>query len=139
MSVGRYVLTLLLVNGLMIVIVMLILNTQGYLPLNPTAAANMPIDLAFNTAASFMTNTNWQSYAGETQSVLPQPDDRHHVSHVHFSATECQLAAFIRGFASRTHRPGFREINGIGNFYFDFVRVLTRVLIPSRSSCRFCC
>jgi K+-transporting ATPase ATPase A chain len=131
MGVGRYVLTLLLVNGVMLVIVMLILNTQGYLPLNPTAAANMPIDLAFNTAASFMTNTNWQSYAGETQaSYLSQMIG---ITFLMFTSAATGMAvgaAFIRGFASRDPRPGFREINGIGNFYFDFVRVLTRVLIP---------
>jgi K+-transporting ATPase, KdpA len=131
MGVGRYVLSLLLVNGLMIVIVMLILITQGYLPLNPTAAANMPIDLAFNTAASFMTNTNWQSYAGETQvSYLSQMIC---ITFLMFTSAATGMAvgaAFIRGFASRDQRPGFREINGIGNFYFDFVRVLTRVLIP---------
>ena len=131
MGVGRYVLTLLLVNGLMIVIVMLILITQGYLPLNPTAAPNMPIDLAFNTAVSFMTNTNWQSYAGETQaSYLTQMIC---ITFLMFTSAATGMAvgaAFIRGFASRDQRPGFRKINGIGNFYFDFVRALTRVLIP---------
>jgi K+-transporting ATPase ATPase A chain len=131
MGVKRYVLTLLLVNGLMLVIVMLILITQGYLPLNPTAAANMPIDLAFNTAASFMTNTNWQSYAGETQaSYLSQMIG---ITFLMFTSAATGMAvgaAFIRGFASRDKRPGFREITGIGNFYFDFVRSLTRVLVP---------
>ena len=131
MGVGRYVLTLLLVNGLMIVIVMLILITQGYLPLNPTGAVNMPIDLAFNTAVSFMTNTNWQSYAGETQaSYLTQMIC---ITFLMFTSAATGMAvgaAFIRGFASRDQRPGFREIRGIGNFYFDFVRSLTRVLVP---------
>lgn len=131
MGVGRYVLSLLLVNGLMIVIVMLILTTQGYLPLNPTAAANMPIDLAFNTAASFMTNTNWQSYAGETQvSYLSQMIC---ITFLMFTSAATGMAvgaAFIRGFASRDQRPSFRGITGIGNFYFDFVRSLTRVLVP---------
>ena len=131
MGVKRYVLSLLLVNGLMLVIVMLILITQGYLPLNPTAAANMAIDQAFNTAASFTTNTNWQSYAGETQlSYLSQMIC---ITFLMFTSAATGMAvgaAFIRGFASRDQRPGFREITGIGNFYFDFVRSLTRVLVP---------
>jgi len=131
MGVKRYVLSLLLVNGLMLVIVMLILVTQGYLPLNPTAAANMPIDLAFNTAASFTTNTNWQSYAGETQvSYLSQMICMTFLMFTSAATGMAVGAAFIRGFASRDQRPGFREITGIGNFYVDFVRSLTRVLVP---------
>ncbi|MGZ4863539.1 MAG: potassium-transporting ATPase subunit KdpA [Halobacteriota archaeon] len=131
MGVKRFVLSLLLVNGLMLIVVMLILITQGYLPLNPTAAANMPIDLAFNTAASFTTNTNWQNYAGETQvSYLSQMICMTFLMFTSAATGMAVGAAFIRGFASRDQRPGFREITGIGNFYVDFVRSLTRVLVP---------
>ncbi len=131
MGVKRYILNLLLVNGLMAIVVLLILLNQASLPLNPNAAPNMAIDQAFNTAASFITNTNWQSYSGETQlSYLSQMAC---ITFLMFTSAATGLAvgaAFIRGFASRDKRPGFREISGLGNFYFDFVRSLTRVLLP---------
>jgi K+-transporting ATPase ATPase A chain len=131
MSVKRYIFNLLLLNGVMAFVVLLILTNQASLPLNPNGAPNMPIDQAFNTAASFITNTNWQSYAGETQvSYLSQMAC---ITFLMFTSAATGLAvgaAFIRGFASRETRPGFRQIAGIGNFYFDFVRSITRVLIP---------
>jgi len=131
MSVKRYILNLLLLNGLMAVVVLVILLNQASLPLNPNGAPNMAIDQAFNTAVSFITNTNWQSYAGETQlSYLSQMAC---ITFLMFTSAATGLAAgaaFIRGFASRDKRPGFRPISGMGNFYFDFVRSTTRVLIP---------
>jgi len=131
MSVKRYILNLLILNGLMTVLVLVILLNQAYLPLNPNGAPNMAIDQAFNTATSFITNTNWQSYVGETQvSYLSQMVC---ITFLMFTSAATGLAvgaAFIRGFASRDKRPGFREITGTGNFYFDFVRSVTRVLIP---------
>jgi potassium-transporting ATPase potassium-binding subunit len=131
MSVKRYICNLLLLNGVMAVVVLLILTNQAQLPLNPNGATNMPIDQAFNTASSFITNTNWQSYAGETQvSYLSQMAC---ITFLMFTSAATGLAvgaAFIRGFASRETRPGFRQIAGTGNFYFDFVRSITRVLIP---------
>jgi K+-transporting ATPase ATPase A chain len=131
MSVTRYILNLLLLNGLMALVVLVILQHQASLPLNPTGAPNMAIDQAFNTATSFITNTNWQSYAGETQlSYLSQMVC---ITFLMFTSAATGLAAgaaFIRGFASRDKRPGFRQIVGMGNFYSDFVRSITRVLIP---------
>ena len=131
MNVKRYIVNILLVNGLMASLVFVILLTQAYLPLNPNDAPNMAIDQAFNTAASFMTNTNWQSYTGETQ--LSYFSQMVCITFLMFTSAATGLAvgaAFIRGFASREKRPGFREIAGMGNFYYDFVRSLTRVLIP---------
>jgi K+-transporting ATPase ATPase A chain len=131
MSVTRYILNLLLLNGLMTVLVFLILLNQAYLPFNPNGAPNMAIDQAFNTATSFITNTNWQSYTGETQ--LSHFSQMVCITFLMFTSAATGLAvgaAFIRGFASRDIRPGFREISGMGNFYFDFVRSITRVLIP---------
>ena len=109
MSVTRYILNLLVLNGLMAVLVLVILLNQAYLPLNPNGAPNMAIDQAFNTAASFITNTNWQSYVGETQiSYLSQMAC---ITFLMFTSAATGLAvgaAFIRGFASRDKRPGFR-------------------------------
>jgi K+-transporting ATPase ATPase A chain len=131
MSVTRYILNLLLLNAIMAVVVLVILLHQASLPLNPNGAPNMAIDQAFNTASSFITNTNWQSYVGETQlSYLSQMIC---ITFLMFTSAATGLAAgaaFIRGFASRDKRPGFRQITGMGNFYSDFVRSLTRVLIP---------
>jgi K+-transporting ATPase ATPase A chain len=131
MDVKRYILNLLLLNCLMAIVVLVILLNQASLPLNPNGAPNMAIDQAFNTAASFITNTNWQSYSGETQlSYLSQMAC---ITFLMFTSAATGLAvgaAFIRGFASRDKRPGFREVSGLGNFYFDFVRSLTRVLLP---------
>jgi len=131
MSVKRYILNLLLLNSLMAIVVLVILLSQASLPLNPNGAPNMAIDQAFNTAASFTTNTNWQSYSGETQ--LSYFSQMACITFLMFTSAATGLAvgaAFIRGFASRDKRPGFREISGLGNFYFDFVRSLTRVLLP---------
>ncbi|MGZ8875957.1 MAG: potassium-transporting ATPase subunit KdpA [Halobacteriota archaeon] len=131
MSVKRYIFNLLLLNGLMAGVVLVILLNQASLPLNPNGAPNMAIDQAFNTASSFITNTNWQSYAGETQ--LSYFSQMACITFLMFTSAATGLAAgaaFIRGFASRDKRPGFRQISGMGNFYFDFVRSITRVLIP---------
>lgn len=131
MSVWRYVLNLLFLNGAMFVIMLIILLSQSYLPLNPSHAPNMAIDQAFNTAASFTTNTNWQSYAGETQlSYLSQMAGVTFLMFTSAASGMAVAAAFIRGFARPEKGAGYREITGMGNFYFDFVRSLTRVLIP---------
>ncbi len=62
----RYALALLLFNGLGMLAVYALQRLQFWLPLNPQQLANVGADSAFNTAASFVTNTNWQGYAGET-------------------------------------------------------------------------
>ena len=61
-----YAKSLLLFNGLGIIVLFLILLLQGNLPLNPQGFPGFPLDLAFNTAVSFVTNTNWQAYSGES-------------------------------------------------------------------------
>jgi K+-transporting ATPase ATPase A chain len=134
MSVKRYILNVFLLNGIMAVLVLAILVNQAYMPLNPNSAPNMAVDQAFNTATSFITNTNWQSYAGETQ--LSYFSQMACITFLMFTSAATGLAvgvAFIRGFASRDERPGYRKITGTGNFYFDFVRSVTRVLIPLAS------
>jgi potassium-transporting ATPase potassium-binding subunit len=64
-SGGRYAGAVLLLNGLGVVVVMALLMLQGMLPGNPQALPGTSWHLAFNTAVSFATNTNWQSYGGE--------------------------------------------------------------------------
>ena len=100
---------------------------QYYLPLNPQGMAGVPPGLAFNTAASFTTNTNWQAYSGEqTLSYLTQMVGL--TSH-NFLSAACGIAmaaAVIRGFARRSAKT-------IGNFWADLTRATLWVLIPISS------
>lgn len=97
---------------------------QGMLPLNPAEMAAVPPDLALNTAISFMTNTNWQSYGGEsTMSTLTQMAGLTVQNFVSAATGIAVLVALIRGFARANAR-------GIGNFYVDLVRATLYVLLP---------
>jgi K+-transporting ATPase ATPase A chain len=101
-----------------------VMRAQAALPFNPTKLANVPPWLAFNTAVSFTTNTNWQSYSGEvTMSYLSQALAL--TSHNFFSAAVgiCIAIALIRGIARS-------ETTNIGNFWVDLVRVHLYVLLP---------
>ena len=103
-------------------------RTQHMLPWNPQHLANVSPALAWNTAISFTTNTNWQSYAGEsTMSYLTQMLGL--ATHNFWSAaTGIALAvAFIRGIARR-------EMKTLGNFWVDLTRATLWVLLPI--SCR---
>ncbi|HSC91576.1 MAG TPA: potassium-transporting ATPase subunit KdpA, partial [Gaiellaceae bacterium] len=97
---------------------------QGVLPLNPTGAGAVPPALAFNTAVSFATNTNWQNYAGEsTMSHLTQMAGLT-VQNFVSAATGIVLAiALIRGFARRSAQT-------VGNFWVDLVRCTLYLLLP---------
>lgn len=103
----------------------LLLRLQDLLPLNPQGMAAVPPDLAGNTAVSFLTNTNWQSYGGEsTMSYLSQMTGLA-VQNFLSAATGIALAmALVRGFARA-------EAKGIGNFWADLVRITLYVLLPA--------
>jgi K+-transporting ATPase ATPase A chain len=100
-----------------------ILRLQGVLPLNPTHAPGMSPLLAFNTAASFVTGTNWQAYEGETQaSYLAQMAG---LVVAQFTAAAIGLSvalAVVRGIAGKAKT--------IGNFWVDLTRSLVRVFVP---------
>lgn len=117
----QYALSLVLANSFMIVLVYLVFRLQGILPLNPSDIAGMDPTLAFNTAVSFMTNTNLQHYSGESGlSYLAQMIG---ILFMMFAAPGTALAvaiAFIRGLSGKS----------IGNFYVDLIRAITRVLLP---------
>ena len=101
-----------------------ILRLQGHLPLNPSDYPGMSWFTAFNTAASFVTNTNWQFYGGEsTLSYLSQMVGLTVQNFVSAAVGMAVLAAVIRGFARR----GAGEL---GNFWADLVRVTLYVLLP---------
>ncbi|MEG8977493.1 potassium-transporting ATPase subunit KdpA [Priestia megaterium] len=117
----QYAIALVLANTFMIFVVYLIFRFQGVLPLNPSHIKGMDPALAFNTAISFMTNTNLQHYSGE--SGLSYFSQMAAVVFMMFAAPATALAvaiAFIRGLAGKE----------IGNFFVDFVKSITRVLLP---------
>lgn len=102
----------------------LLLRSQGALPLNPAGMAGLPPELAFNTAASFVTNTNWQNYGGEgTMSYLSQMAGLS-VQNFVSAATGIAIAvALIRAFARRSART-------LGNFWVDLTRSILYLLLP---------
>ncbi len=121
----EYAGAMLLFSVVSMLLLYLMLRLQAYLPLNPQKFSGvMPEHLAFNTAASFTTNTNWQAYSGEsTMSYLTQMAGLAYHNFIS-AATGIALAiAFIRGVARR-------QMNTIGNFWVDMVRSCLWVLLP---------
>lgn len=99
-------------------------RVQRYLPLNPQKFPNVTPHLAFNTAASFTTNTNWQSYAGETtMSYLTQMAGLAWQNFVSAAVGMGIAVVFIRGITRR-------ESDRLGNFWVDLVRATLYVLLP---------
>ncbi len=121
----EYAFAMLLFSVVSMLLLYLIQRLQGFLPFNPQKfAAVSPAHLAFNTAASFTTNTNWQSYSGEsTMSYFTQMAGLAYHNFIS-AATGIALAiAFIRGIARR-------QMKTIGNFWVDMVRACLWVLLP---------
>ncbi len=120
----RYALHMLLFNVVLMAFTYAVLRLQGVLPGNPQGLAGLSPNLAFNTAISFTTNTNWQSYGGEsTMSNLSQMLGLT-IHNFLSAATGIALAfALFRGFARR-------ESRAIGNFWADMTRVTLYVLLP---------
>jgi K+-transporting ATPase ATPase A chain len=124
MSWRKYATTVLLFNGFGFLAVYSLLRLQGLLPLNPQSLpGNMP-DLAFNTAASFASNTNWQSYGGETtMSYLSQMLGLSVQNFVSAASGMAVFVALVRGLARRSAAT-------IGNFWYDLVRSTVYILLP---------
>lgn len=120
----KYTVAVLLFNAVGFVAVYALLRLQGVLPLNPKGFAGNSPDLAFDTAASFATNTNWQSYGGEsTMSYLSQMLGLTVQNFVSAASGIAVLIALIRGLTRRTTQT-------IGNFWFDLVRSTLYILMP---------
>jgi K+-transporting ATPase ATPase A chain len=119
-----YALSLLVFNLVGFLALYLLLRIQGWLPLNPAGMANVSPDLAFNTAVSFVTNTNWQNYGGEaTMSYLTQMLGLT-VQNFLSAATGIAVAmALIRAFARKSART-------VGNFWVDLTRGTLYLLLP---------
>jgi K+-transporting ATPase ATPase A chain len=124
MSWKAYAIALLVFNSLGALFVYDVQRLQFWLPLNPQALPNISPDSSFNTAVSFVSNTNWQGYSGEsTMSYLTQMLAL--TGQNFFSAATGMAVAFalIRGFASRS-------VQSIGNFWIDITRSTLYVLLP---------
>ncbi len=121
----EYAISMLLFSAVSMLVLYAILRLQEYLPWNPEKfGAVAPAHLAFNTAASFTTNTNWQAYSGETtMSYFTQMAGLAYHNFVSAAAGIALAIAFIRGIARR-------EVDTIGNFWVDMVRALLWVLLP---------
>jgi K+-transporting ATPase ATPase A chain len=119
-----YAIALLLFNGLGALAVYGLQRLQAWLPLNPQQLANISPDSSFNTAVSFVANTNWQGYSGEqTMSYLTQMLA---LAGQNFFSAATGIAvayALIRGFSSRSAKS-------IGNFWVDATRSTLYVLLP---------
>lgn len=120
----RYAVHMLLFNTALLLLTYAVLRLQGVLPGNPQALAGLSSDLAFNTAVSFTTNTNWQSYGGEgTMSNLSQMLGLT-IQNFLSAATGIAMAfALFRGFARR-------ETAAVGNFWADVTRITLYLLLP---------
>ncbi len=119
----KYVGAVLLVNFVMMLLMYAVFRLQKYLPLNPDGIGNMPPALAFNTAVSFITNTNWQAYSGENaMSYLSQMVGLTFPMFTSAATGFAIAVAFTRGLVGRQ--------DNLGNFYVDITRAITRVFLP---------
>lgn len=124
MSWKRYAYALLLLNIIGILFLFILQLIQGFLPLNPNDMSAVRWDTALNTAISFATNTNWQSYAGEsTMSYLTQMLGMTLQNFLSAAVGVSALLALIRGFTRKNS-------DTIGNFWVDLTRTILYVLLP---------
>src|SRR5665213_395280 len=119
-----YTVGMLLFHAAGALVIYLVLRLQGFLPFNPAGMGPVAPDLTFNTAISFITNTNWQNYGGEgTMSYLSQMLALAHQNFLS-AATGIVLAiVLIRGFARQS-------VKTIGNFWVDITRCTLYILLP---------
>ncbi|QWL60907.1 potassium-transporting ATPase subunit KdpA [Aeromonas jandaei] len=119
-----YTLSLLAFNGAGFGLLFLILMAQGLLPLNPQQLPGLNWQLAFNTAVSFMTNTNWQAYSGEASlSYFSQMVGLTTQNFVSAATGAAVAVAMFRGIARQ-------QTTHLGNFWLDLVRFCLYVLLP---------
>jgi potassium-transporting ATPase potassium-binding subunit len=124
MSWKDYALALLVFNGIGALAVYGAQRLQAWLPLNPQGFANVSPDSSFNTAVSFVTNTNWQGYSGEsTMSYLTQVAALAVQNYVSAATGIVVAVALTRGFTRH-------DTKGIGNFWVDITRSTLYVLLP---------
>jgi K+-transporting ATPase ATPase A chain len=120
----RYAVDMLLFHLVGFVVLYGLQRVQSFLPLNPAGMGNVSPDSSFNTAVSFVTNTNWQGYGGEsTMSYLTQMLGLTVQNFVSAASGMAILVALIRGFVRR-------QASKIGNFWVDLTRSTVYILLP---------
>ena len=121
----EYAIAMLLLSVVSMVLLYVIMRVQQWLPLNPQHFGAVAPDSAFNTAASFTTNTNWQAYSGETtMSYFTQMAGLAYHNFLSAAVGIALAIAVIRGIARR-------EMQTIGNFWVDLTRTILWVLLPA--------
>jgi potassium-transporting ATPase potassium-binding subunit len=124
----QYTFALLVFSGIGVLVTYLFQRLQHVLPLNPQHFGAVEQGSAFNTAASFVTNTNWQGYSGEsTMSYLTQMAGLAWHNFTSAASGVCVALALARGF---TRRPGPDGSKTLGNFWVDLVRGIVYVFLP---------
>lgn len=125
MAWPEYAASLLVFSAVSLLATYALMRVQQWLPLNPQGLPAVPADLAFNTAVSFTTNTNWQSYVPETTvTYLTQMAGLAYHNFMSAAVGLVVAVAVIRGLAAR-------EDPTLGNFWVDMTRAWTRVLLPA--------
>lgn len=124
MNWKKYAVSVLIFSGIGLIFLFLLQILQGVLPGNPQGISGVKWDLSFNTAASFVTNTNWQAYSGEsTLSYLTQVLGLTVQNFVSAATGIAVLFALIRGFIKV-------KADGLGSFWVDITRIVIHILIP---------
>lgn len=124
MTWKKYLVSVLIFSGIGFVFLFVLQLLQGVLPLNPQKLPGVRWDLALNTAASFVTNTNWQAYTGEaTLSYLTQALGLTVQNFVSAATGIAVLFALIRGFIKV-------KSDGLGSFWVDTTRIIIHILLP---------
>jgi K+-transporting ATPase ATPase A chain len=124
----EYTAALLVFSAIGIVVTYFIQRLQHVLPFNPEKLAGPAEHLAFNTAVSFNTNTNWQSYSGETtMSYLTQMAG---LAWHNFTSAAAGLGVALALARGLTRKPSEKDDKGLGNFWVDLIRSIVYVLLP---------
>lgn len=124
MNWKRYAASVLIFSGVGLIFLFLLQLLQGVLPGNPQGLPGVKWDLSFNTAVSFVTNTNWQAYSGEsTLSYLSQTLGLTVQNFVSAATGIAVLFAMLRGFMKA-------KTDGLGSFWVDMTRIVIHILIP---------
>lgn len=124
MNWKKYAVSVLVFSGIGLVFLFLLQLLQGVLPVNPQGLPGVKWDLSFNTAVSFITNTNWQAYSGEsTLSYLTQALGLTVQNFVSAATGIAVLFALIRGLIKV-------KTDGLGSFWVDMTRIVIHILIP---------
>ena len=124
MTWKKYAVSVMIFSGIGLVFLFLLQLLQGVFPRNPQHLSGVKWDLAFNTSASFITNTNWQAYSGEsTLSYLTQALGLTVQNFVSAATGIAVLFALIRGFIKV-------KSSGLGSFWVDLTRIVVHILLP---------